>query len=111
MSRGFSPADGVEVFNPNGLPWLNTLNALENSRGYWVKADMEGTGMLEEGEGAPNPAFMRCSMAEPTCLPGHLEILDDRGRMVGQAQGVMKPDGFGPRPCMEGHLASQKAAC
>lgn len=82
---GFSPADGVEVFNPNGLPWLNTLNALENSRGYWVKADMEGTGMLEEGEGAPNPAFMVLN-GRTNLSSGHLEILDDRGRMVGQAQ-------------------------
>ena len=82
---GFSPEDGVEVFNPNGLPWLNTLNALENSRGYWVKADMEGTGMLEEGEGAPNPAFMVLN-GRANLSFGHLEILDDRGRMIGQAQ-------------------------
>ena len=29
--------DGGKFFDPNGPPFLNTLNSIENGRGYWVK--------------------------------------------------------------------------
>ena len=29
---------GVEVYNPNGLPFLNTLTEMRNGYGYWVKS-------------------------------------------------------------------------
>ena len=29
---------GVEVYDPNGLPFLNTLTEMRNGFGYWVKS-------------------------------------------------------------------------
>ncbi|MDA0945592.1 MAG: choice-of-anchor D domain-containing protein [Bacteroidetes bacterium] len=37
---------GVSIYNPNGLPFLNTLTQLENGFGYWVKAALQG-GLVE----------------------------------------------------------------
>ena len=34
-TTGFN--NGVSIYDPNGLPFLNTLNQLDDGYGYWVK--------------------------------------------------------------------------
>jgi hypothetical protein len=54
---------GASYFDPNGLPFLNTLNAMQNGFGYWVKVAVsdEPNGAVLEPTGAvsrANPNFM-----------------------------------------------------
>ena len=48
---------GVQVYDPDGLPFLNSLTALQNGFGYWVKTSLDGPGMEVVGERTANPAF------------------------------------------------------
>ena len=41
--------NGVSVFDPNGLPFLNTLNQFEDGYGYWVKVNQDDT-LIVSGE-------------------------------------------------------------
>jgi hypothetical protein len=55
-------AQGTQVFNPNGLPFLNTLTSLQRPYGYWLKASA-GVGVgqyrLANNEGINySPEFM-----------------------------------------------------
>ena len=53
---------GTQLFNPNGLPFLNTLNSMQRPFGYWIKINSAvGTGQyrMANNEGAPfSPEFM-----------------------------------------------------
>ena len=51
---------GVEVFDPYGLPFLNTLSELQNGFGYWVKTDADYEGMAVDGaaKATPNPNYI-----------------------------------------------------
>ena len=42
---------GVSIYDPAGLPFLNSLSAMENGFGYWVKtvADFNGMDLDESG--------------------------------------------------------------
>jgi len=42
---------GATSFDPNGLPFLNTLTQLENSFGYWVKVNTAANGSTYRGNG------------------------------------------------------------
>ena len=48
---------GVEVYDPNGLPFLNSLTALRNGFGYWVKTETGTAGLAEVESGGKSPAF------------------------------------------------------
>jgi len=53
---------GTELFNPNGLSFLNTLTTMQRPFGYWIKVNTaanSGTYRLANNEGAPfSPDFM-----------------------------------------------------
>ena len=52
---------GVSIYDPTGLPFLNSLTAMENGFGYWVKTSADFAGMAETskaGMGQPNPNYM-----------------------------------------------------
>ena len=51
--------EGAQVFDPNGLAFLNTLTALENGFGYWVKtvSGDDPNGLAPTNEKA-NPNYM-----------------------------------------------------
>ena len=52
---------GVSIYDPTGLTFLNSLTAMENGFGYWVKTSADFAGMAETskaGMGQPNPNYM-----------------------------------------------------
>jgi hypothetical protein len=53
---------GTQLFNPNGLPFLNSLTSMGRPFGYWIKVNTaanSGTYRLANNEGATfNPEFM-----------------------------------------------------
>ncbi|MBM55105.1 MAG: hypothetical protein CMB32_00935 [Euryarchaeota archaeon] len=78
--------EGAVVYNPNGLPFLNTLTELKNSKGYWVKwndGDIEG--MTTNSNQDANPQYMFINGI--TDVDADLiEILDNRGKVVGKIE-------------------------
>ena len=55
-------AQGTQVFNPNGLPFLNTLTSMQRPYGYWIKVSTavnSGNYRLANNEGLNySPEFM-----------------------------------------------------
>jgi len=53
---------GTQVFNPNGLPFLNSLNSMQRPFGYWIKVNAavsSGNYRLANNEGVKySPEFM-----------------------------------------------------
>jgi len=51
---------GVQFFDPAGLPFLNSLNVMQNGFGYWVKtaADFAGMAPAEDTKATPNPNYI-----------------------------------------------------
>jgi len=53
---------GTQLFNPNGLPFLNTLNSMQRPFGYWIKVNAavsSGNYRLANNEGVKySPEFM-----------------------------------------------------
>ena len=53
---------GTQLFNPNGLPFLNSLTSMSRPYGYWIKVNTAVNGgnyRLANNEGSPfNPDFM-----------------------------------------------------
>ena len=53
---------GTQLFNPNGLPFLNSLTGMSRPFGYWIKVNTavsSGNYRLANNEGTPyNPEFM-----------------------------------------------------
>ena len=51
---------GVQFFDPAGLPFLNSLNVMQNGFGYWVKtvADFAGMVPAEDTKATPNPNYI-----------------------------------------------------
>lgn len=39
--------NGVSIYNPNGLPFLNTLNQFDDGYGYWVKVNQDDTLVID----------------------------------------------------------------
>ena len=51
---------GVQFFDPAGLPFLNSLEFMQNGFGYWVKTDADYEGMAVDGaaKATPNPNYI-----------------------------------------------------
>ena len=72
---------GFSYFDPNGLPFLNSLNALRNGFGYWVKV-LEGA---EAGNGLTVAnAFRNQQVASPAFMVvnGVSDLVDAEGGVV-----------------------------
>ena len=44
-ATGFN--NGVSVYDPNGLPFLNTLSQFDDGYGYWVKVNEDDTLVID----------------------------------------------------------------
>ena len=64
---GFQNQQGV-FYDPNGLPYLNTLSQVVPGEGYWVKVDGNGTLTVE---GAPIPADQEINLSSGWNLIGY----------------------------------------
>ncbi len=53
---GFDPEEGAQFYDPDGLPFLNTLDLLERGRGYWVKVT-EDVGGFQYPPAVTQPAL------------------------------------------------------
>ena len=77
---------GSQVFDPNGLPFLNTLVELENGHGYWLKTvvgdDPNGL-ILDDANG--NPSYMIMNGKTASHLAGTtIDVVTTNGLIVGQ---------------------------
>ena len=77
---------GSQVFDPNGLPFLNTLIELENGYGYWLKTvvgdDPNGL-ILDDSNG--NPSYMIMNGKTASHLAGTtIDVVTTDGLVVGQ---------------------------
>lgn len=88
---------GLQVFDPNGLPFLNTLVALRNGYGYWVKTQDGFSGIEVSDELGRNCTYQFLSgYCDPTMATGGtIEVLDGQGRIVGTLDilegGLLRP--------------------
>ena len=72
---------GVEIYDPNGLPFLNTLDAMRNGFGYWVKSAVATDGdVLAPLAGDVLPAEMPAPRYD--VLNGTSDLLDAVGEFV-----------------------------
>ncbi|MDA0946599.1 MAG: choice-of-anchor D domain-containing protein, partial [Bacteroidetes bacterium] len=78
---------GSTYFDPNGLPFLNSLTALENSFGYWLKVTeaYDPNGMVLVGD-EPLAALSGASTAQPNpnfmLVNGTSDLTDAAGEYV-----------------------------
>ena len=78
--------EGSQVFDPNGLSFLNTLQELENGFGYWVKTlvgeDLNG---LTTSDTKRNPSYMVLNGASSLTAAGEtVDVLNASGEVVAQ---------------------------
>jgi hypothetical protein len=78
--------EGSQVFDPNGLSFLNTLQELENGFGYWVKTlvgeDLNG---LSTSDTKRNPSYMVLNGASSLTAAGEtVDVLNASGEVVAQ---------------------------
>ncbi|MDB4796050.1 T9SS type A sorting domain-containing protein, partial [Flavobacteriales bacterium] len=78
--------EGSQVFDPNGLSFLNTLQELENGFGYWVKTlvgeDLNG---LTTSDTKRNPSYMVLNGASSLIAAGEtVDVLNASGEVVAQ---------------------------
>ena len=72
---------GVEIYDPNGLPFLNTLDAMRNGFGYWVKSAVATDGdVLAPLAGDVLPAEMPAPQYD--VLNGTSNLVDAAGEFV-----------------------------
>ncbi|MGB2424027.1 MAG: right-handed parallel beta-helix repeat-containing protein, partial [Flavobacteriales bacterium] len=72
---------GVEIYDPNGLPFLNTLDAMRNGMGYWVKSAVATDGdVLAPLAGDMLPAEMPAPRYD--VLNGTSDLVDAAGEFV-----------------------------
>ena len=72
---------GVEIYDPNGLPFLNTLDAMRNGFGYWVKSAVATDGdVLAPLAGDVLPAEMPAPRYD--VLNGTSDLVDAAGEFV-----------------------------
>jgi|GEM_PF-3348983 len=72
---------GAEIYDPNGLPFLNTLDAMRNGFGYWVKSAVATDGdVLAPLAGDVLPAEMPAPRYD--VLNGTSDLVDAAGEFV-----------------------------
>ena len=78
--------EGSQVFDPNGLSFLNTLQELENGFGYWVKTlvgeDLNG---LTTSDTKRNPSYMVLNGVSSLTAAGEtVDVLNASGEVIAQ---------------------------
>ena len=85
---------GVSIFNPNGLPFLNTLTQLENGFGYWVKANLEEGLVLGTTKAATSVHDFLHGTTHAALAGQTIEVLSESGQVVAELiieeQGVIR---------------------
>ncbi|RMG31705.1 MAG: T9SS C-terminal target domain-containing protein [Bacteroidetes bacterium] len=86
--------EGTTIFNPNGPPFLNTLNSLQNGRGYWlrVNANIAGTDYRQAAGVQPTPVYMFVNGSSELRSGGVVEVVDEHEQLVGRMQ--VLPGGY-----------------
>ena len=83
---------GVQVFDPNGLSFLNTLTELRNGYGYWVKSAVTTSGdvlsNLNDGASQPSLANPRYDVLNgvsnlASFAGQQVDVLNAQGEVVG----------------------------
>ena len=77
---------GTVVYNPNGLPFLNTLTELKNSKGYWLKWDALNTEEVivnDEDKFVGNPSYMFIN-GNSNLNVDVIEIVNELNQVVGR---------------------------
>ena len=79
---------GVSIYDPAGLPFLNTLTAMDNGFGYWVKttADYAGLGLVDEG-------ITPATVAKANPVFDFVNGISDLGDRQGAVVDIIAPDG------------------
>ncbi|MDC0600290.1 choice-of-anchor D domain-containing protein [Flavobacteriales bacterium] len=77
---------GVQVYDPNGLPFLNSLTELNNGFGYWLKtsADYAGMGLVDGTKGNPNYIVLNGASNLGAYAGQMVDVVTDRGTVVAQ---------------------------
>tara|TARA_B110000003_G_scaffold22369_1_gene21536 strand:- start:2511 stop:6977 length:4467 start_codon:yes stop_codon:yes gene_type:complete len=79
---------GTQLFNPNGLPFLNTLTSMQRPFGYWIKvtnAVSTGQYRLENQQGnkfTPNFMFINGTSNLESHVGGYVEVLNSGDELV-----------------------------
>lgn len=87
---------GSQFYDPNGLPFLNTLASLKNGYGYWVRVNNAVNGaayrMAENGQEA-NPSFMFINgQVEGLGIGESVEVKNSRGEVITSME--VLPEGY-----------------
>lgn len=72
---------GSTVFDPNGLPFLNSLTSLQNGFGYWVKAEFEN-GMVGDPAELSNVHDFLKGRTNPALAGELIQVVNDEGHLV-----------------------------
>lgn len=96
-------------FDPDGLPFLNSLNLLENSTGYWVElselyARKKKSGALNSNKFMFVGGRLNGKLSN---IPGELEIVDRDGNLI-RKQRVLENGLLQPVPIYSGDFKSGK---
>ncbi len=84
-------------YDPNGLPFLNSLQELRNSKGYWMK--LQGAATLEPRQGGhiPNPVYEFIWGHANASEGDWINVVDETGK-VWASLPVAKNGAFFPAP-------------
>jgi hypothetical protein len=82
---------GVSIYDPAGLPFLNSLSAMENGFGYWVKTVADFNGMDLDDVGLSDGGAVSGTKANPAF--DFLNGVSDLDDWVGAFVEVLGPDG------------------
>ena len=82
---------GVSIYDPAGLPFLNSLSAMENGFGYWVKTVADFNGMDLDDSGLSDGGAVSGTKANPAF--DFLNGVSDLDDWVGAFVEVLGPDG------------------
>ena len=83
---------GTQLYNPNGLPFLNTLTTMKRPFGYWVKVNASansGTYRLANNEGAPfSPNFMFINGTSnlDNHIGDYIQVLNSMGVLISKLE-------------------------
>ena len=83
---------GTLLFNPNGLPFLNTLNSMQRPFGYWIKVNNAvGTGSyrMANNEGAkfsPEFMFVNGTSNLESHVGSFVEVLNSANKLVAKLE-------------------------
>ena len=82
---------GVSIYDPSGLQFLNSLSAMENGFGYWVKTIADFNGMDLDEDGLSDGGAIIRARANPAF--DFLNGVSDLDEWVGSFVEVLGPDG------------------